>query len=62
MYNELLSEADGTKELESHLESLNQDIVKLKDREKHKTRIERDAKRQFDVLEHVRCSLCIRIW
>lgn len=53
MYNELLSEADATKELESHLESLNQDIVKLKDREKHKTRIERDAKRQFDVLEHV---------
>lgn len=53
MYSELLSEADATKKLEANLDELDKDIVKLKDREKLKTRIERDAKRQFDVLEHV---------
>ena len=53
MYNELLSEADSTKELEGHLESLVNEIKSLKSKVKVKETLSRDAKRQFDVLEHV---------
>lgn len=57
MYSELLSEADATKELECHLEGLDKDIEKCKNKVKVKTIMEKDAKRQFDVLEHVETKL-----
>lgn len=56
MYSELLSEADSTKELEGHLETLDKEINQLKDKVKNNLIFSRDAKRQFDVLEHVYLS------
>lgn len=53
MYSELLSEADSTKELEGHLETLDKEINQLKEKVKNNLILSRDSKRQFDVLEHV---------
>ena len=54
MYTELLSEADATKELEKHLETLDSEIKgQVTDLEVKKT-LSTKTKRQFDVLEHVR--------
>lgn len=53
MYTELLSEADSTKELEKHLEMLDEEIAKQVEKLEVKKTMSRHAKRQFDVLEHV---------
>lgn len=53
MYTELLSEADATKELEKHLESLDKEISKQVKTIEVKKSMSRHTKRQFDVLEHV---------
>lgn len=53
MYTELLSEADATKELEKHLESLDSEIIKLVKKLEVKKTLSSHSKRQFDVLEHV---------
>ena len=56
MYTELLSEADSTKELEKHVEMLDEEIDKLVKRLEIKKTMSRHTKRQFDVLEHVDCG------
>ena len=53
MYTELLSEADATKELEDHLESLEGEIGNQVTKLETKKTMSRETKRQFDVLEHV---------
>lgn len=54
MYTELLSEADATKELEKHLETLDEEIGKQVKKIEVKKTMSRHSKRQFDVLEHVK--------
>ena len=52
MYNELLSEAEASKQLEESIKKLDGSITSMKKKVKDDTTVFRETKRQFDVMEH----------
>ena len=52
MYNELLSEAEASKQLEESIKKLDGSINSMKKKVKDDTTVFRETKRQFDVMEH----------